>query len=67
MNKYGTISNLKHEANAFNGGIDLTTKYISENIDKSLIIFCNPISGNREGQKILRMMNKKQTGMATKG
>ena len=57
MNKYGTISNLTHEANTLNGGIDLTTKYISENIDKSLIIFCNPISGNREGQKILRMMN----------
>ena len=37
--------------------IDLTTKYICENIDKSLIVFCNPISGNQEGKKILNMMN----------
>ena len=37
--------------------IDLTTKYICENIDKSLIIFCNPISGNQEGKIILNMMN----------
>ena len=36
---------------------DSTTKYICENIDKSLIIFCNPISGNKEGKKILKMMN----------
>ena len=37
--------------------IDLTTKYICENIDKSMIIFCNPISGNQDGKKILNMMN----------
>ena len=37
--------------------IDLTTKYICENIDKSIIVFCNPISGNQEGKKILNMMN----------
>ena len=37
--------------------IDLTTKYICENIEKSLIIFCNPISGNQDGKKILNMMN----------
>ena len=37
--------------------IDLTTKYICENIDKSIIVFCNPISGNQEGKKILKMMN----------
>jgi diacylglycerol kinase (ATP) len=33
--------------------MDLTTKYIMENIDKSLIIFCNPISGNQEGKIVL--------------
>ena len=38
--------------------IDLTTKYICENIDKSIIVFCNPISGNQEGKKILKMMNQ---------
>ena len=36
---------------------DSTTQYICENIDKSLIIFCNPISGNKEGKIILNMMN----------
>lgn len=35
--------------------IDLTTKYISENIDKSLIFFCNPISGNQEGNIFLNI------------
>ena len=38
--------------------IDLTTNYICENIDKSLIVFCNPLSGNQEGKKILETMNK---------
>ena len=33
--------------------IDLTTKYIMEHIDKSLILFCNPISGNQEGKIFL--------------
>jgi len=33
--------------------IDLTTKYIMEQIDKSLILFCNPISGNQEGKIFL--------------
>ena len=37
--------------------LDLTTKYICENIDKSLIIFCNPLSGNKEGRIILNMMD----------
>ena len=37
--------------------IDLTTKCLCENIDKSLIIFCNPISGNQEGKIILSTMN----------
>ena len=35
--------------------IDLTTKYICENIDKSIIVFCNPISGNQEGKKIFEI------------
>ena len=33
--------------------MDLTTKYICEHLDKSLIIFCNPISGNQEGKIII--------------
>ena len=37
--------------------LDLTTKYLMENIDKTLIIFCNPISGNKEGKIILSTMN----------
>ena len=37
--------------------IDITTKYICEHIDQSLIIFCNPISGNQEGKKIIDTMN----------
>ena len=37
--------------------IDLTTKYIMENIDKALIIFCNPISGNQEGRIFLNIAN----------
>ena len=35
--------------------IDLTTKYIMENIDKTLIMFVNPISGNQEGKIILNI------------
>ena len=34
---------------------DLTTKYICDNIDKALIIFCNPISGNQEGKIVLNI------------
>ena len=45
------------ENNVIKQGADSTTQYICENIDKSLIIFCNPISGNKEGKKILYMMN----------
>ena len=37
--------------------LDLTTKYLMENIDKTLIIFCNPISGNKEGKIILNIAN----------
>ena len=37
--------------------IDLTTKYLMENIDKTLIIFCNPISGNQEGKIVLNIAN----------
>ena len=33
--------------------IDLTTRYIMENIKNSLVLFCNPLSGNREGRIIL--------------
>ena len=50
INKENNIISNKEE-------IDLTTKYICENIDKSIIVFCNPISGNQEGKKILNMMN----------
>ena len=37
--------------------IDLTTKYIMENMDKALIMFCNPISGNQEGKIVLSIAN----------
>ena len=32
---------------------DLTTRYIMENIKDTIILFCNPLSGNREGRIIL--------------
>ena len=44
-----TVSNIEN--------IDLTTQYIMERIDKTLIIFCNPISGNQEGKIILDITN----------
>ena len=37
--------------------IDLTTRYLMENIDKLLIIFCNPLSGDREGKIFLNLAN----------
>ena len=43
--------------NQINDAIDLTTRYLMENIDKTLIIFCNPISGNKEGRIILNLVN----------
>ena len=36
---------------------DLTTKYLMENLDKTLIMFCNPISGNQEGKIFLHLGN----------
>lgn len=51
--EYTTQTNLQ-----INEEMDLTTKYICENIDKSLIVFCNPISGNQDGKILLNMMNK---------
>ena len=43
--------------NQNNEALDLTTRYLMENIDKTLIIFCNPISGNKEGKIILNTAN----------
>ena len=37
--------------------VDLTTKYLMENIDKTFIMFCNPISGNQEGKIFLSIGN----------
>ena len=37
--------------------IDLTTQYLMENINKTLIAFCNPISGNKEGKIFLNIAN----------
>ena len=41
--------------------IDLTTKYIMSNIQNSLILFCNPLSGNREGRIILDIASNYRT------
>ena len=40
---------------------ELSIQYIKENIDKSLIIFCNPLSGNQEGKIFLKIANRYQT------
>ena len=41
--------------------IDLTTQYIQENIEKTHIVFCNPLSGNLEGKIILDTASKYKT------
>ena len=40
---------------------DRSIKYIKENINKSLIIFCNPLSGNQEGKIFLKIASRYQT------
>ena len=40
---------------------DLTTKYIMANIQNSIILFCNPLSGNREGRIILDIASNYRT------
>ena len=40
---------------------DHTIKYLKENINKNLIIFCNPLSGNQEGKIFLKIANRYQT------
>ena len=41
--------------------LDLTTKYILENIENTIIMFCNPLSGNQEGKIILNIASKYKT------
>ena len=41
--------------------LDLTTKYILENIENTIIMFCNPLSGNQEGKIILNIASKRKT------
>ena len=41
--------------------LDLTTKYILENIENTIIMFCNPLSGNQEGKIILNIASKFKT------
>jgi diacylglycerol kinase (ATP) len=41
--------------------LDLTTKYIIQDIQNSMIIFCNPLSGNQEGKIILDIASKFKT------
>ena len=41
--------------------IDLTTRYIMENIQNTIIMFCNPISGNQEGKIILDIASNYRT------
>ena len=56
INNENNIINTKNsEAN------DLTTQYILENIHKILIFFCNPISGNQEGQIFLNIASNYKT------
>ena len=49
-----SISQLKQPNSEF---VDLTTQYLGEHIDKTIIIFCNPISGNKEGRIFLNIAN----------
>ena len=41
--------------------IDLTTRYIMENIQNTIIMFCNPLSGNQEGKIILDIASNYRT------
>ena len=41
--------------------LDLTTKYILDNIENTIIMFCNPLSGNQEGKIILNIASKYKT------
>ena len=44
-----------------NENLDLTTKYVLENIKNTIILFCNPLSGNREGKIILDIASNYRT------
>lgn len=41
--------------------MDITTKYILGNIKNTIILFCNPLSGNREGKIILDIASNYKT------
>ena len=44
-----------------NENLDLTTKYVLENLKNTIILFCNPLSGNREGKIILDIASNYRT------
>ena len=41
--------------------LDLTTKYVLDNMKNTLILFCNPLSGNKEGRLILDIASNYKT------
>ena len=41
--------------------LDLTTKYIIQDIKNTIIVFCNPLSGNQEGKIILNTASNFKT------
>ena len=41
--------------------LDLTTRYVIDNIKNTIILFCNPLSGNREGELILNIASNFKT------
>ena len=44
-----------------NENLDLTTKYVLDNIKNTIILFCNPLSGNKEGKLILDIASNYRT------
>ena len=54
-------SNVQFLNKGKNENIDLTTRYIIENIQNTIIIFCNPLSGNQEGKIILDIASNYRT------
>ena len=54
-------SNIQFLDKGKNENIDLTTRYIIENIQNTIIIFCNPLSGNQEGKIILDIASNYRT------
>jgi diacylglycerol kinase (ATP) len=57
--------NIKTNSNLLNQNnldiLDLTTKYVLDNIKNTIVLFCNPLSGNREGEIILDIASNYKT------